>query len=73
VKFLQSFFYSFILLFHYMGDKNVISLSSDLSFSLYPLKNYTLKIEGAADQDGRAPSIWDTFAHAGMLFFSIAF
>lgn len=23
------------------------------------------KVEGAADKDGRTPSIWDTFAHAG--------
>lgn len=24
-----------------------------------------LKVEGAANEDGRSPSIWDTFAHAG--------
>lgn len=24
-----------------------------------------MKYEGAAFQDGRTPSIWDTFAHAG--------
>ncbi|PON55270.1 Glycoside hydrolase [Parasponia andersonii] len=24
-----------------------------------------LKVEGAANEDGRTPSIWDTFAHAG--------
>lgn len=23
------------------------------------------KVEGAANQDGRKPSIWDTFSHAG--------
>ena len=26
-------------------------------------------MEGAAFEDGRTPSIWDTFAHAGQLFF----
>ncbi|GLT53493.1 hypothetical protein SLA2020_267590 [Shorea laevis] len=25
------------------------------------------QVEGAADQDGRAPSIWDTFTHAGKM------
>lgn len=25
------------------------------------------QVEGAADEDGRTPSIWDTFAHAGSL------
>jgi hypothetical protein len=32
-----------------------------------------LQVEGAADKDGRAPSIWDTFAHSGMLFFLLLF
>lgn len=29
-----------------------------------------IKVEGAANQDGRTPSIWDTFAHAGHLLSS---
>lgn len=27
---------------------------------------YKWKVEGAANEDGRTPSIWDTFAHAGL-------
>ncbi|KAJ9187779.1 hypothetical protein P3X46_003199 [Hevea brasiliensis] len=31
-----------------------------------PLQNYwTCKAEGAANEDGRSPSVWDTFAHEG--------
>ncbi|CAK7348301.1 unnamed protein product [Dovyalis caffra] len=28
---------------------------------------YQHKVEGAADEDGRSPSVWDTFAHEGNL------
>jgi len=27
-------------------------------------------VEGAANEDGRSPSIWDTFAHAGSFLHS---
>ncbi|CAK8572793.1 unnamed protein product [Lathyrus sativus] len=29
------------------------------------------QVEGAANEDGRTPSIWDTFAHAGSVITSI--
>ena len=33
------------------------------------------KVEGAANKDGRTPSIWDTYAHAGqcVLLFLVCF
>ena len=29
------------------------------------IHRYKKKVEGAANKDGRTPSIWDTYAHAG--------
>ncbi|KAH7541942.1 hypothetical protein FEM48_Zijuj02G0020800 [Ziziphus jujuba var. spinosa] len=31
----------------------------------------TYQVEGASNQDGRTPSIWDTFAQAGKHFFYV--
>jgi beta-glucosidase len=39
--------------------------SSELGFS-YSVLIY-MQYEGATDADGRSPSIWDTFTHAGIL------
>lgn len=43
-----------------MKDKN---LSDKKVFCPYDLQ----QVEGAADKDGRTPSIWDVFAHAGLV------
>ena len=39
------------------------------------IHRYKKKVEGAANKDGRTPSIWDTYAHAGqcVLLFLVCF
>ena len=36
-----------------------------LKFRTYISIDIKKKVEGAANKDGRTPSIWDTYAHAG--------
>ena len=55
-----------------IGHKmNFLTKECNCDWVLY----YYIKVEGAAFQDGRTPSIWDTFTHAGqfLLFFFFCF
>jgi beta-glucosidase len=51
----------------------LLSNNDDDNYSRYDFPNEFVlgsgtsayQVEGAANEDGRTPSIWDTFAHAG--------
>jgi beta-glucosidase len=64
----------FLLLLNLAVAVGVLSSNNDDdSYSRYDFPNESVfgsgtsayQVEGAANEDGRTPSIWDTFAHAG--------
>jgi beta-glucosidase len=64
----------FLLLLNLAVAVGVLSSNNDDdNYSRYDFPNESVfgsgtsayQVEGAANEDGRTPSIWDTFAHAG--------
>ncbi|CAL5210699.1 unnamed protein product [Lathyrus oleraceus] len=54
-----------ILLVSIASVANALTKNDFPSHFLFGASTSAYQVEGAADEDGRKPSIWDTFAHAG--------
>ena len=63
---------------HNINSHHNLSLLSEIATARFNSANiihvFIMKqVEGAANEDGRTPSIWDTFAHAAGSFFGPCF
>ncbi|XP_058728978.1 beta-glucosidase 11-like [Vicia villosa] len=48
-----------------VGNANALTKNDFPAHFLFGASTSAYQVEGAANEDGRKPSIWDTFAHAG--------